>query len=124
MIALTQWPECKTVQTVFNLLGKQHPGPKEFAELAAEKKGKAGSSLRGCRIRQGFCRICTTSMRSLRIIGSFCDRNWLVYGLQESGEVAAHSKERMTAGCTMGQLAIRWLLTLAGGFERAAEYHE
>jgi aryl-alcohol dehydrogenase-like predicted oxidoreductase len=108
VIALTQWPGCKTVQTVFNML-EQHPG-REFAELAAEK-GSAGIISRVPH-SSGILQDMYSPNEKFEDHRKFRDKNWLVYGLKKVEKLRhiqrAHDKG---AGCTMGQLAIKWLLT-------------
>jgi aryl-alcohol dehydrogenase-like predicted oxidoreductase len=104
VIALKQWPGCKTVQTVFNML-EQHPG-REFAELAA-KTGTAGII---CRVphSSGILEDKYSPDEKFDDHRKFRDRNWLVYGLKKVEKLRHIQAAHM---CTMGELAIRWLLT-------------
>ncbi len=102
--AIEKWPGCKTVQTVFNML-EQHPG-REFCELAAE---------------QGTCGVMARVPHSSGILQDmyspdekfddhrkFRDKNWLIYGLKKVEKLREIQKAHK---CTVGQLAIKWLLT-------------
>jgi aryl-alcohol dehydrogenase-like predicted oxidoreductase len=104
VIALTQWPECKTVQTVFNML-EQHPG-REFAEIAAE----LGRSAIMARVphSSGILQDLYSPDEKFDDHRKFRDRNWLVYGLKKVEKLRHIQKAH---GGTIGQLAIKWLLT-------------
>mgnify|MGYP001544150392 CR=1 FL=1 len=102
--ALRQWPECKTVQTVFNML-EQHPG-REFAEVAAET-GAAGIIARVPH-SSGILQDMYSPDEQFDDHRKFRDRNWLVFGLQKVEQLRHIQKAH---GGTMGQLALRWLLT-------------
>ncbi len=106
--ALRQWPKCCSVQTVFNML-EQHPG-REFCELAAETK-TAGIMARVPH-SSGILQDMYSPDEKFDDHRKFRDRNWLVYGLKKVEKLRhiqkAHDKGQ---GCTMGQLALKWLLT-------------
>lgn len=112
VIALQQWKNCATVQTVFNML-EQHPG-RELAELAAERNARAASGAMGAGI---ICRV-PHSSGILQDIYSpdekfddhrkFRDQNWLTFGLKKIEKLRHIQRAHH---CTMSQLAIKWLLT-------------
>jgi len=104
VIALKQWPQCKTVQTVFNML-EQHPG-REFAELAAEHK-TAGIMARVPH-SSGILQDIYSPDEKFDDHRKFRDKNWLIYGLKKVEKLRHIQK---THNCTMSQLAIKWLLT-------------
>jgi aryl-alcohol dehydrogenase-like predicted oxidoreductase len=110
VIALTEWADrgCVTVQTVFNML-EQHPG-REFAELAAEV-GKAGIIARVPH-SSGILQDMYSPDEKFDDHRKFRDRNWLVYGLKKVKMLRGIQKSHGGAGGgTMGQVAIKWLLT-------------
>ncbi|HVT80153.1 MAG TPA: aldo/keto reductase, partial [Phycisphaerae bacterium] len=104
--AIKQWPKCCTVQTVFNML-EQHPG-REFCELAAET-GTCGVMSRVPH-SSGILQDIYSADEKFDDHRKFRDKNWLIYGLKKVEKLrhiqAAHN-------CTMGQLALKWLLTWA-----------
>ncbi len=104
VVALRQWPTCKTVQTVFNML-EQHPG-REFAEVAAETKSAA--LIARVPHSSGILQDIYSPDEKFDDHRKFRDRNWLVFGLQKV-EKLRHIQKRHN--CTMGQLALKWLLT-------------
>lgn len=104
VIALNQWPSCKTVQTVFNML-EQHPG-REFAERAAQTKS-AGIMARVPH-SSGILQDLYTPNQTFDDHRKFRDKNWLIYGLKKV-EKLRHIQH--AHHCTMSQLAIKWLLT-------------
>jgi aryl-alcohol dehydrogenase-like predicted oxidoreductase len=104
VIALRNWPTCKTVQTVFNML-EQHPG-REFAELAAETRSAA--LIARVPHSSGILQDIYSPDEKFDDHRKFRDRNWLVYGLQKVEKLRHIQKVH---NCTIGQLAIKWLLT-------------
>jgi aryl-alcohol dehydrogenase-like predicted oxidoreductase len=110
VIALKQWASnkdaagCKTLQTVFNML-EQHPG-REFAELAASTHS-AGIIARVPH-SSGILQDLYTENETFNDHRKFRDKNWLIYGLKKV-EMLRHIQKSHNA--TMGQLAIKWLLT-------------
>jgi aryl-alcohol dehydrogenase-like predicted oxidoreductase len=96
---------CVTVQTVFNML-EQHPG-REFAELANRTDGKTGIIARVPH-SSGILQDMYSPDEKFDDHRKFRDRNWLVYGLQK---VEMLRDIQRAHNCTMGQLAIKWLLT-------------
>ncbi len=104
VIALTQWKNCATVQTVMNML-EQHPG-REFCELAAETQ-RAGIIARVPH-SSGVLQDIYTLDQTFDDHRKFRDRNWLVYGLQKVEKLRHIQKAHH---CTMPQLALKWLLT-------------
>lgn len=104
VIALQQWPTCSTVQTVFNML-EQHPG-REFCEIAAETK-TAGIIARVPH-SSGILQDIYTADMKFTDHRAFRDKNWLIYGLKK---VEALRHIQKAHNCTMGQLALKWLLT-------------
>ena len=101
---MTNWPTCRTVQTVFNML-EQHPG-REFAELAAETKS-AGIMARVPH-SSGILQDIYTPNQTFDDHRKFRDKNWLTYGLKKV-EMLRHIQK--AHGATMGQLALQWLLS-------------
>ena len=79
VIALKEWKDCCTVQTVFNML-EQHPG-REFAEIAAET-GRAGIMARVPH-SSGILQDMYNIDEKFDDHRKFRDRNWLVYGLKK-----------------------------------------
>jgi aryl-alcohol dehydrogenase-like predicted oxidoreductase len=102
--ALTEWKNCVTVQTVFNML-EQHPG-RELAELA-EQSGTAGIIARVPH-SSGILQDMYSPDETFDDHRKFRDKNWLVYGLKKVEMLRDIQKNHR---CTMGQLAIKWLLT-------------
>ncbi len=103
VIALRHW-KAATVQTVFNLL-EQHPG-REFCEIA-QKLG-AGGIISRVPHSSGILQDLYTTETTFTDHRKFRDRNWLVYGLQKVEKLRGIQKQHR---CTLGQLAIKWLLT-------------
>jgi aryl-alcohol dehydrogenase-like predicted oxidoreductase len=103
-MAIEHWPECVVVQTVFNLL-EQHPG-REFCERA-ERTKTAGIVARVPH-SSGILQDMYTADMTFDDHRKFRDRNWLIYGLKKI-EMLRHIQK--SHGGTMGQLALRWLLT-------------
>lgn len=101
VMALAQW-EAATVQTVFNML-EQHPG-REFCEIAARTGGGIISRVPHC---SGILQDMYTEQSDFTDHRKFRDRNWLIYGLKKV-EKLRHIQRRHN--CTMGQLAMKWLL--------------
>jgi len=104
VIALKQWKNCCTVQTVFNML-EQHPG-REFAELAAETK-TAGIMARVPH-SSGILQDIYSPNDTFDDHRKFRDKNWLIYGLKKVEKLRHIQKAHH---CTMAQLALKWLLT-------------
>lgn len=113
VIALSQWgvkeaggkgTGCAMVQTVFNMF-EQHPG-REFAEIAAET-GRGGIMARVPH-SSGILQDIYTADMKFTDHRAFRDKNWLVYGLKKV-ETLRHIQK--AHHCTMGQLAIKWLLS-------------
>jgi len=102
--AIKQWPKCCTVQTVFNML-EQHPG-REFCELAAET-GTCGVMSRVPH-SSGILQDIYSADEKFDDHRKFRDKNWLIYGLKKVEKLRHIQK---THYCTMGQLALKWLLT-------------
>jgi aryl-alcohol dehydrogenase-like predicted oxidoreductase len=108
VIALQQWGGCATVQTVFNML-EQHPG-RELSEIAAER-GRGGIIARVPH-SSGILQDIYSPDEKFDDHRKFRDRNWLIYGLKKVEKLRPIQKAHdRGAGCTMGQLAIKWLLT-------------
>jgi aryl-alcohol dehydrogenase-like predicted oxidoreductase len=103
--AILQWPGCRTVQTVFNML-EQHPG-REFCELAAEATHRAGVIARVPH-SSGILQDMYTADQTFDDHRKFRDKNWLVYGLKKIEKLRHIQKAHH---CTMGQLALKWLMT-------------
>ena len=103
VVALKDW-KVATVQTVFNMF-EQHPG-REFCELAQELG--VGGIISRVPHSSGILQDLYTEDSTFTDHRKFRDRNWLVYGLKKV-EKLRHIQERH--GCTMGQLALKWLLT-------------
>ncbi len=103
VVALRQW-KARTVQTVFNML-EQHPG-REFCEIAREM-GTGGII---CRVphNSGILQDIYTEDSTFTDHRKYRDRNWLIHGLKKV-EKLRHIQKRHA--CTMGQLALKWLLT-------------
>jgi len=102
--ALEQWPDCATVQTVFNMF-EHHPG-REITELAHEL-GRGGIITRVPH-SSGILQDIYTADMKFDDHRKFRDKNWLVYGLKKVERLRhiQHSHQ-----CTLGQLALKWLLT-------------
>lgn len=103
VLALQQW-KVATVQTVFNML-EQHPG-REFCEIAAEINH--GGIISRVPHSSGILQDMYTPDQKFDDHRKFRDRNWLIYGLKKV-EKLRHIQQRHK--CTMGQLALKWLLT-------------
>jgi aryl-alcohol dehydrogenase-like predicted oxidoreductase len=103
--ALHEWAGCATVQTVFNML-EQHPG-RELAELTAKRLGKVGLITRVPH-SSGILQDIYSPDETFDDHRKFRDRNWLVYGLKKVEKLRHIQKKH---NCTIGQLAIKWLLT-------------
>ena len=103
VVALKNW-HVATVQTVFNML-EQHPG-REFCEVAHEMG--AGGIIVRVPHSSGILQDLYNENTTFTDHRKFRDRNWLVYGLKKVEKVRHIQKAH---GCTMGQLAIKWLLT-------------
>jgi len=104
VLALREWAPCSTMQTVFNML-EQHPG-RELAEIAAET-GRAGIIARVPH-SSGVLQDVYTVDQKFDDHRKFRDRDWLVYGLQKVEKLRHIQKAH---GGTMGQLAMKWLLS-------------
>ena len=104
VIALREWKNCVTVQTVLNML-EQHPG-REFCEIA-QATGTAGIIARVPH-SSGVLQDIYTPDQKFDDHRKFRDRNWLVYGLQKVEKLRHIQKAHH---CTMAQLALKWLLT-------------
>jgi aryl-alcohol dehydrogenase-like predicted oxidoreductase len=110
VIALEQWPAgaggagCAVVQTVFNML-EQHPG-RELCEIAAAT-GKGGIIARVPH-SSGILQDKYSPDEKFTDHRAFRDKNWLIYGLKKV-ETLRHIQQ--AHHCTMGQLAIKWLLS-------------
>lgn len=102
--AIRQWPKCCTVQTVFNML-EQHPG-REFCELAAES-GRCSVMARVPH-SSGILQDIYSPNETFDDHRKFRDKNWLIYGLKKVEKLRHIQKAHH---CTMGQLALKWLLT-------------
>ncbi len=110
VIALTQWPHCRTVQTVFNML-EQHPG-REFCELAAETKSTG--IIARVPHSSGILEDKYSPDEKFEDHRKFRDKNWLTYGLKKVEKLRHIQKAHKNAlgqPSTMGQLALQWLLT-------------
>ncbi len=103
VIAIQQW-QAAVVQTVFNML-EQHPG-REFCELMDQ--ASIGGVISRVPHSSGILQDIYTLDSTFDDHRKFRDRNWLVYGLKKV-EMLRHIQKKH--GCTMGQLAIKWLLT-------------
>ena len=101
--AIEQW-RCATVQTVFNML-EQHPGL-EFCRRS-EATGCTGIISRVPH-SSGILQDIYTENMTFTDHRKFRDRNWLVYGLKKVEKLRDIQRAH---GCTMAQLAIKWLLT-------------
>ncbi len=113
VMALREWGGrddgggCVTVQTVFNML-EQHPG-RELAEIAAELgQGGGGGIIARVPHSSGVLQDIYDVDEKFEDHRKFRDRNWLVYGLQKVEKLRHIQKKH---GGTIGQLAIKWLLT-------------
>lgn len=102
--ALQHWPDCATVQTVFNMF-EHHPG-REICETA-RRLGRGGIISRVPH-SSGILQDIYTSDMKFNDHRKFRDKNWLIYGLKKV-EMLRHIQK--AHNCTMGQLAIKWLLT-------------
>ncbi len=102
--AIKEWPGCKTVQTVFNML-EQHPG-REFCELS-QQSGTCGIMARVPH-SSGILQDMYSVDEKFDDHRKFRDRNWLVYGLKKVEKLRGIQQAHK---CTMGQLALKWLLT-------------
>jgi aryl-alcohol dehydrogenase-like predicted oxidoreductase len=102
--ALKQWPGCKTVQTVFNML-EQHPG-RELCEIAAANKN--GGIISRVPHSSGILEDKYSPNETFDDHRKFRDKNWLIYGLKKVEQLRHIQKAH---NCTMGQLALKWLLT-------------
>ncbi len=103
VVAIEQW-KCATVQTVFNML-EQHPG-REFCRLG-ERTGQTAVISRVPH-SSGILQDIYTADMTFTDHRKFRDRNWLVYGLKKVEKLRDIQRAH---GCTLGQLAIKWLLT-------------
>ncbi|HMD52953.1 MAG TPA: aldo/keto reductase [Phycisphaerae bacterium] len=103
VIGLEKW-KTSTVQTVFNMF-EQHPG-RELCELAAAS-GMGGIIARVPH-SSGILQDIYTEQTTFTDHRKFRDRNWLVYGLKKVEKIRHIQKAHH---CTLGQLAIKWLLT-------------
>ncbi|NNM88619.1 MAG: hypothetical protein HKL95_08880, partial [Phycisphaerae bacterium] len=103
VIAIEQW-RAAVVQTVFNML-EQHPG-REFCELLDESP--VGGVISRVPHSSGILQDIYTLDSTFDDHRKFRDRNWLVYGLKKV-EMLRHIQK--SHGCTMGQLAMKWLLS-------------
>ncbi len=101
--AIEQW-RCATVQTVFNML-EQHPGL-EFCHRS-DQTCSTGIISRVPH-SSGILQDIYTADMTFTDHRKFRDRNWLVYGLKKV-ELLREIQE--THRCTLGQLAIKWLLS-------------
>jgi aryl-alcohol dehydrogenase-like predicted oxidoreductase len=101
--AIHQW-QVSTVQTVFNML-EHHPG-REFCEVAAQ----AGTTGVIARVphSSGILQDIYTADMTFDDHRKFRDKAWLVYGLKKIEKLRHIQKAH---NCTMGQLALKWLLT-------------
>lgn len=110
VIALEQWKlgkdgtGCSVVQTVFNML-EQHPG-RELAEIA-QATGRGGIISRVPH-SSGILQDIYSADEKFTDHRAFRDKNWLIYGLKK---VEALRHIQKAHRCTMGQLALKWLLT-------------
>ena len=104
VMALEQWPGGATVQTVFNML-EQHPG-RELCEIA-RRLGRGGILVRVPH-SSGILQDIYEPNQKFDDHRKFRDRNWLIYGLQKIERLRHIQRAHQ---CTMGQLAIKWLLT-------------
>ncbi len=102
VMGIEQW-NVTTVQTVFNML-EQHPG-REFCELAAAHGGGVISRVPHS---SGILQDIYTENTTFDDHRKYRDRNWLVYGLKKVEKLRQIQRAH---GCTLGQLAIKWLLT-------------
>ena len=103
VVALQQW-KAPTVQTVFNML-EQHPG-REFCEIAAHTG--TGGIISRVPHSSGILQDMYTENITFTDHRKYRDRNWLIDGLKKV-EKLRHIQKQYSG--TMGQLAIRWLLT-------------
>ncbi|MGC9259430.1 MAG: aldo/keto reductase [Phycisphaerae bacterium] len=103
VVALRDW-RVATVQTVFNMF-EQHPG-RELCELS-ENLG-CGGIISRVPHSSGILQDVYTENTTFTDHRKFRDRNWLVYGLKKVEQIRSLQKFH---GCTLGQLAIKWLLT-------------
>jgi len=101
--AIEQW-QCATVQTVFNML-EQHPG-REFC-VRSQRTGHTGIISRVPH-SSGILQDIYTADMTFTDHRKFRDRNWLVYGLKKVEMLRDIQKVH---NCTLGQLAIKWLLS-------------
>jgi aryl-alcohol dehydrogenase-like predicted oxidoreductase len=105
-----QWPlkkdgtGCAVVQSVYNML-EQHPG-RELCEVAA--KAGVGGVISRVPHSSGILQDIYTADMKFTDHRAFRDKNWLIYGLKK---VEALRHIQKAHNCTMGQLAIKWLLT-------------
>lgn len=102
--ALMQWQDCATVQTVFNMF-EHHPG-REICEVA-QRLGRGGIITRVPH-SSGILQDIYTADMKFDDHRKFRDKNWLIYGLKKV-EMLRHIQK--AHNCTLGQLAIKWLLT-------------
>lgn len=107
VIALEQWPACVTVQTVFNML-EQHPG-RELCEIAVTPTQSHGAGILA-RVphSSGILQDLYDPNEKFTDHRKFRDRNWLTYGLKKVEFFRAIQAQH---NCTLGQLAIKWLLS-------------
>ena len=103
VVALRDW-HVATVQTVFNIF-EQHPG-RELCELSQELGG--GGIISRVPHSSGILQDLYNENTTFTDHRKFRDRNWLVYGLKKVEKIRSIQKNH---GCTLGQLAIKWLLT-------------
>ena len=101
--AIEDW-KCGTVQTVFNML-EQHPG-REFC-VRSQRTGCTGIISRVPH-SSGILQDIYTADMTFTDHRKFRDRNWLVYGLKK---VELLRDIQRAHDCTLGQLAIKWLLS-------------
>jgi len=107
VVALEQWKDARgfaTVQTVFNML-EQHPG-REFCEVA--QQSAKGGVISRVPHSSGILQDIYTPDMKFDDHRKFRDKNWLVYGLKKIEKLRHIQKAHH---CTMGQLALKWLLT-------------
>ena len=106
VIALKQWPTCRTVQTVFNML-EQHPG-REFCEVAGTLHAPSAAGIIA-RVphSSGILEDKYSPDEKFDDHRKFRDKNWLIYGLKKIEKLRHIQKAH---GIPMSQLAIRWLL--------------
>jgi aryl-alcohol dehydrogenase-like predicted oxidoreductase len=89
---------------VFNIF-EQHPG-RELCELSQELGG--GGIISRVPHSSGILQDLYNENTTFTDHRKFRDRNWLVYGLKKVEKIRSIQKNH---GCTLGQLAIKWLLT-------------